>query len=72
VTPTDADPSDGDLLDRLPSSYAVALRLERAGASSDEIAEALGLPSDVMASHLVIAHAKMAALERGGDPSGFE
>jgi DNA-directed RNA polymerase specialized sigma24 family protein len=64
-------PRDDDFLDLLPAPYAVALRLEEAGFSPDLIARALGLPADVVGSHLVIAHAKLDALRPEGQ-AGFE
>lgn len=63
---------DDDLLDRLATPYAVALRLEREDASADLIARALGIPVEAVSGHLVVAHAKLAALEKATRTRGFE
>ncbi|MBD3943183.1 hypothetical protein IF188_15930 [Microbacterium sp. NEAU-LLC] len=64
--------SDDDLLDRLPTSYAVALRLERDDASAELISRALGLPVEAVPGHLAVAHAKLAALGHGSGTASFE
>lgn len=52
------------VLDQLPVSYAVALRMHRSGATNETIAEALGLEVEAIPSHLEIGRAK--ALELVG------
>lgn len=63
---------DEDLLGRLATPYAVALRLEREGAPAELIARALGLPAEAVSGHLAVAHAKLAALKSGTTAAGFE
>ncbi|HEY3833323.1 MAG TPA: hypothetical protein VGO03_13585 [Acidimicrobiia bacterium] len=53
----------GDALERLPQTYAHALRLERAGESSDLIAQHLGVDHAAVAALLRLAHEKLAAIE---------
>jgi hypothetical protein len=48
----------------LPFSYAAALRLARAGAGEDVIAQALGIAPAGVPAALALANAKLAALQR--------
>jgi hypothetical protein len=58
---------DETLLARLPTAYAVALRLDAAGKSADEIAVALGLDDPAAARTAVaIANTKLADLRAAG------
>jgi hypothetical protein len=64
---------DGAAIDRLPTAYAVALRMRRAGATDDEIATALGLVDAATAAITVaLAEAKLAALTCADPPSGSD
>ncbi|HEY3556553.1 MAG TPA: hypothetical protein VGL05_03800 [Kribbella sp.] len=51
-------------IDRLPTSYAVALRLRDAGAVDDVIASALGIEVVSVPALLALAEAKLAAIRR--------
>lgn len=51
-------------LERLPTAYAVALRLRDAGASDETIAEALGVDVLSLPVLLELAEAKLAAIEK--------
>lgn len=58
-------------IDRLPTPYAVALRLRDAAVPDDVIAEALGIDPLSLPSLLNLAEAKLAAIQRrldGGKP----
>lgn len=60
-------------IERLPTPYAVALRLRDAGASREVIAAALDIDLVSLPPLLVLAEAKLAAIEQGmganDDPS---
>lgn len=60
------------LLARLAVPHAVALRLERASAPAEVIAEALGIGVESVPGVLEVAHAKLAALQTGEPARGFE
>lgn len=49
-------------ISRLPTSYAVAVRMRDKGASDAAIAEALGVPTEAIARLVEIADAKLRAL----------
>jgi hypothetical protein len=57
-----------DRLDRLPSTYAAFLRLERAGVPADVIAEQLEVAPESLPLLARLAHAKLAQV--GSDPPG--
>jgi DNA-directed RNA polymerase specialized sigma24 family protein len=61
-------PDGSDKLAELPTSHAVALRLQRAGASDHDIAVALGVDVDAVPDMLDVARRKLEAL-RGSDPA---
>ena len=61
-----------DLLERLATPYAVALRLERAGVPAEVIAQALGIEVESVPSLLAIAQAKLAALDPSPLPPRIE
>lgn len=56
--------ADDELLGRLPTAYAVALRLYRRGADDREIAGALGTGQDAVGNILVLAERKLDELRR--------
>lgn len=59
--------SPEDEIGKLPLAYAVALRLDAAGASNDVIADALGIEPDAVAGVLDVARRKLQErLDRGG------
>lgn len=53
-----------EAVDRLPTPYAVALRLHDAGAPNDLIATALGIDLRSVRPLLDLAEAKLAAMQR--------
>jgi hypothetical protein len=55
-------------IDRLPTPYAVALRLWDSGMADDTIADALGIDPRSVPSLLELAEAKLARIERDLDP----
>jgi DNA-directed RNA polymerase specialized sigma24 family protein len=55
-------------IERLPTPYAVALRLRDAGTPDDVIAEALGIDLLSLPSLLGLAEAKLATIERRLEP----
>jgi hypothetical protein len=59
-------------IDRLPTPYAVALRLRDAGAADDVITVALGIDLVALPALLSLAEAKVAAILRlaGGPQTG--
>jgi hypothetical protein len=65
----DATTGDDVLLRRLPTVYAVALRLDAAGASSETIGDALGVAPDAVPALLDIGRRKLEDLRRVGDPT---
>jgi hypothetical protein len=57
-------PDDDDLIDDLPTAYAVVLRLHRGGACDDDIALALGAELSAVPSLIDLAAAKLDDLRR--------
>lgn len=55
------------LIDQLPESLGVALRLRDAGQDDDVIAAALGVPVEGVPQLLTVAEAKLAHLPSRGD-----
>ncbi|MEP1123614.1 MAG: hypothetical protein ABJH68_06970 [Ilumatobacter sp.] len=65
------DPKSSDpLLARLPTAYAVALRLRAAGGSDEAIAGALGIDVNVVATLLEVAERKREVLRDTGATGG--
>jgi DNA-directed RNA polymerase specialized sigma24 family protein len=62
----------GAALDRLPETYANALRLRDAGLSDDAIATRFGIPQEAIAALLRLAEAKLARLMASEQPSPGE
>ncbi len=51
-----------DALDTLPAPYAAALQLFEAGAATEAIAEAAGVPADAVVALIEVGEGKLAAL----------
>jgi hypothetical protein len=64
VTGESSNDARTQAIDRLPTSYAVALRLREAGAADDLIASALGIEAVSLPALLTLAEAKLAAILR--------
>jgi hypothetical protein len=60
--PVVPDDTADDLLHELPFPYAAALRLARAGASEEIIAEALAIEPQGVPAMMRLAHAKLEAI----------
>lgn len=52
-------------MERLPHAYAVAVRMDRAGMAPDDIATALGIEPEGVATLLDVAAAKLRRLAAG-------
>ena len=62
----------GDALDRLPETYANALRLRDAGLRDEDIATRLGIPQEAIAALLRVAEAKLTRLMASDEPPPAE
>ncbi len=51
-----------DALDTLPAPFAAALQLFEAGAATEAIAEAAGVPADAVVALIEVGEGKLAAL----------
>jgi DNA-directed RNA polymerase specialized sigma24 family protein len=62
----------GAALDRLPETYARALRLRDVGLRDEDIAMRLGIPPEAIAALLRVAEAKLTRLMASDEPPPSE